>query len=64
MYLFTRPSTYNRHTLVKQLGIWFDRKPILKAHARTLASKAKQTAGGIQALANTVSGVKYPYCNR
>ena len=42
------------------LGIWFDRKLNFKAHARTLAGKAKQAAGGIQALANTVRGVKAP----
>ncbi|ODM17233.1 hypothetical protein SI65_07632 [Aspergillus cristatus] len=35
------------------LGIWFDWKLNFKAHARTLAGKAKQAAGGIQALANT-----------
>ncbi|ODM16230.1 hypothetical protein SI65_08326 [Aspergillus cristatus] len=42
------------------LGIWFDWKLNFKAHARTLAGKAKQAAGGIQALANTVRGVKAP----
>ncbi|ODM15661.1 hypothetical protein SI65_08895 [Aspergillus cristatus] len=42
------------------LGIWFDRKLSFKAHACTLAGKAKQAAGGIQALANTVRGVKAP----
>ena len=42
------------------LGIWFDQKLNFKAHACTLAGKTKQAAGGIQALANTVRGVKAP----
>ncbi|ODM18623.1 hypothetical protein SI65_05240 [Aspergillus cristatus] len=42
------------------LGIWLDQKLNFKAHARTLAGKAKQIAGDIQALANTVRGVKAP----
>ena len=53
-----KPPSPNGAT--RWLGIWFDRKLNFKAHARTLASKAKQAAGGIQALANTVRGVKAP----
>jgi len=38
------------------LGIWFDRRLNFGKHCRTLAAKAKQTAAGVKALANTVRG--------
>lgn len=38
------------------LGIWFDQRMSFRKHCRTLAAKARQTAAGIKALANTVRG--------
>lgn len=42
------------------LGIWFDRKLRFRIHTQTMAAKAKLASDGIQALANTVRGVKAP----
>jgi hypothetical protein len=42
------------------LGIWFDRKLKFRIHTQTLAAKAKLAADSIQALANTVRGVRVP----
>ncbi|KAL1952476.1 hypothetical protein VTO42DRAFT_5284 [Malbranchea cinnamomea] len=41
---------------VHYLGIWLDRKLSFRKHVDTIAAKAWQVAGGIQALSNTVRG--------
>ncbi|KAL1952888.1 hypothetical protein VTO42DRAFT_4058 [Malbranchea cinnamomea] len=41
---------------VRYLGIWLDRKLTFKKYVDTMAVKARQVAGGIQALSNTVRG--------
>ena len=53
-----KPPQLNEAT--RWLGIWFDRKLKFRIHTQTLAAKAKLAANGIQALANTVRGVKAP----
>lgn len=52
------PPQLNEAT--RWLGIWFDRRLKFRIHIQTLAAKAKLAANGIQALANTVRGVKAP----
>ncbi|EYE90056.1 uncharacterized protein EURHEDRAFT_552236, partial [Aspergillus ruber CBS 135680] len=53
-----KPLQLNEAT--RWLGIWFDWKLKFRVHTQTLAAKAKLAANGIQALANTVRGVKAP----
>ncbi|KAL1956834.1 hypothetical protein VTO42DRAFT_6784 [Malbranchea cinnamomea] len=42
------------------LGIWLDRKLSFRKHVDTMAAKARQVAGGIQACSNTVRGAPVP----
>ena len=42
---------------VRWLGIWFDRRLTFLPHCRAMAARARQTAAGIQSLANTARGV-------
>ena len=46
-----------KNQALRWLGIWFDRRLTFLPHCRIMAARAKQTAAGIQSLANTARGV-------
>ena len=47
-----------KNQALRWLGVWFDRRLTFLPHSRVMAARARQTAAGIQALANTARGVK------